>query len=70
MARVAKSRTGSAKTKATKAAPRVTASKRAVVNPQTLTEDDADYLFYCQHKHEKTHSLDKVMRDAGFKLES
>lgn len=40
-----------------------------VLNPQTISEDEADYLFYLKHRHEKKHSLDKVMRDAGFKVE-
>ena len=39
------------------------------INRTDLSEDEADYLYYLKHKNEKRHSLDEVMRRAGYELE-
>ncbi len=50
--------------------PRLQPPKKAIrINPANLTEDDADYLFYLKHKHEKRHAMDDVLKQAGYEVE-
>ncbi len=63
-------RTAKTAKKRTSAVPvRPARPANALINPAPLTEDEADYLHYLKHKHEKRHSLDEVMRDAGLNVE-
>jgi hypothetical protein len=49
-----------------------TASRRRSdirLNVSSLSEDDADYLYYLKHKDEKRYPLKEVMRQAGIDVE-
>ena len=39
------------------------------LNRKDLSEDELEYLYYLQHRHEKRYPMARVMREAGYALE-
>jgi len=39
------------------------------INPERLTEDEADFLFYLKHKNDRRYTLDQVAKEFGYEVE-
>jgi hypothetical protein len=39
------------------------------LNPKELSEDELEYLYYLQHRHERRYPMDQVMQEAGYAVE-
>ena len=51
--------------------PRTKAAKLVTlrINPEQLTEDEADFLFYLKHKNDRRYTLDQVAKEFGYEVE-
>jgi len=63
-----------ATTKEPKSAHRRTVPQRGKlvslrINPERLTEDEADFLFYLKHKNDRRYTLDQVAKEFGYEVE-
>jgi hypothetical protein len=39
------------------------------INPEQLTEDEADFLFYLKHKNDPRYTLDQVAKEFGYEVD-
>lgn len=39
------------------------------INPEQLTEDEADFLFYLKHKNDRRYTLDQVAEEFGYEVD-